>query len=156
MQAKDLMTTPARTCRVTAPLPEAAKTMLDESCGCLPIVDAKGQVVGILTDRDICLAVATHHDKRPADIPVRAVMTSTVITCGPDDAIDEALVKMKEHRVRRLPVVDTRGRLKGVLSADDLVRNTGLARGRLSPDTVIDVLRHVCTPRVGPGELITA
>lgn len=156
MQAKDLMTTPARTCRVTAPLAEAAKTMLDESCGCLPIVNARGQVVGILTDRDICLAVATRHDQRPSDIPVREVMTSTVITCGPDDSIDEALVRMKEHRVRRLPVVDVKGRLKGVLSADDLVRNTGLARGRLSADTVIDVLRHVCTPKIGPGELITA
>ena len=156
MLAKELMTTPARTCRVTAALSEAAKTMMDESCGCLPIVDARGQVVGILTDRDICLAVATRHDQRPSDIPVREMMTSKVFTCSPEESIDEALVKMKEHRVRRLPVVDTRGRLKGVLSADDLVRNTGLARGRLDADTVIDVLRHVCTPKVGPGELITA
>lgn len=155
MQVKDLMTTPARTCRVTAPLAEAAKTMLDESCGCLPIVDARGHLVGILTDRDICLAVATRHE-RPNDIPVREAMTSRVFTCGPDDPIDTALVTMKEHRVRRLPVVDAKGRLKGVLSADDMVRNTGLARGRLTAEAVIDVLRHVCTPKVAPGELITA
>ena len=155
MLARDLMTTPARTCRVTAPLSEAAKTMLDESCGCVPIVDTNGRVVGILTDRDICLAVATRHE-RTADIPVREVMTSRVFTCGPDDPIDSAILTMKDHRVRRLPVVDVEGRLQGVLSADDLVRNTGLARGRLTAESVIDVLRHVCTPKVAPGEMITA
>lgn len=155
MLVKDLMTTPARTCRLTAPLAEAAKTMLDESCGCLPIVDARAQVVGILTDRDICLAVATRHE-RPSDIPVREVMTIRVITCSPDESVDEVLLRMKENRVRRLPVVDLEGRLEGVLSTDDLVRNTGLARGRLAAESVVDVLRHVCTPKVGPGDLITA
>lgn len=155
MLVKDLMTTPARTCRVTAPLSEAAKTMLDENCGCLPVVDSKGHLVGIMTDRDLCLAIAMRHE-RPSDLPVRDVMTAKVFTCSPDDPIDTALLSMKEHRVRRLPVVDARGRLRGLLSADDLVRNTGLARGRLGAETVIDVLRHVCTPKVAPGDLITA
>jgi len=155
MLVKDLMTEPAKTCRVTTLLGDAARIMLDEECGCLPVIDARGHLAGMITDRDICLTVAERH-KSPWEIPVRDAMTSKVFAVTPGDHIDAALVAMKEHRVRRLPVIDDKGHLKGVLSIDDLVRNTGVARGRLAADAVIDVLRHVCTPKVAPSEIITA
>jgi CBS domain-containing protein len=155
MKVKDLMTVPARTCRATEHLGIAARTMLDEDCGCLPVIDTRGRLVGILTDRDICLTVAARH-KTPWDIAVKDAMTRKVFTCSSEDPIDRALVVMKEHRVRRLPVVDDEGQLKGLLSIDDLIRNTGYAKGRLASDSVIDVLRHVCTPKVAPPEIVTA
>jgi len=56
------------------------------------------------------------------------------------------LVAMKENRVRRIPIVDEDGRVRGLISIDDVIRNTGLTRGRLASDAAADVLRHICTP----------
>jgi len=144
MMLKDLMTAPVTTCRATASLAEAARVMLDENRGCLPIVDAHGHLAGVLTDRDVCLAVARHYN--PTSTPVRDVMTGDVVSCAEDDHLDAALVAMKQHRLRRIPVVNTRGVVKGLISIDDAIRNTGLAEGRLPAEMVMDVLRHICTP----------
>lgn len=144
MTLRDLMTAPVTTCRNTASLGEAARVMLDENIGCLPIVDGHGHLAGILTDRDVCLAVARHCN--PARTDVRDVMTRDVVSCREDDGLDAALVAMKEHRLRRVPVVNKRGRVLGLISIDDAIRNTGLADGRLPAEAVVDVLRHICTP----------
>jgi CBS domain-containing protein len=138
------MTAPVATCRGTVSLAESARVMLDESLGCLPIVDRHGHLAGILTDRDVCLAVARHFN--PASTVVRDVMTRDVISCREDDGLDAALVAMKEHRLRRIPVVNTRGRVVGLVSIDDVIRNTGTAAGGLAAEAVVDVLRHICTP----------
>jgi CBS domain-containing protein len=129
--------------------------MLEEECGCLPVLDTRDYVVGMLTDRDICNAVGVRHES-PWKIPVRAVMQKRIFTVAPEDSVDTALAVMKEHRIRRVPVVDRNGMLRGLLSLDDLARNTGLAKGRLPAEAVIDVLRHICTKTPAPAELITA
>ena len=144
MTIKELMTTPVNTCRTNAHVSEAARTMLEENCGCLPVVDAHGRLAGILTDRDVCLAVARY--QHPSKTLVRDAMTSHVVACGTDDYVDRALVLMKENRIRRIPVVDKRGAVKGLISIDDVIRNTGTAIGRLPAEAVVDVLRHICTP----------
>jgi CBS domain-containing protein len=144
MKVKDLMTTPVKTCRPSALLGDAARIMLDEECGCVPVVDAHGRIAGMLTDRDICLAsIARRQD--PWEIPVRDVMSPNIVSCLAADHITAALVAMKEHRVRRIPVVDDDGRVTGILSIDDVIRNTGIAKGRLAAEPVMDVLRHICT-----------
>jgi CBS domain-containing protein len=136
------MTAPVTTCRRTTALRTAARLMLEENIGCLPIVDAHRHLVGILTDRDVCLAVARQFD--PDSTLVHEVMTTDVFSCREDDQLETALVAMKEHRLRRIPVVDTRGAVKGLLSIDDAIRNTGRADGRLPAEAVVDVLRHIC------------
>lgn len=141
---KDLMTAPVTTCRATASLAEAARLMLEEDRGCLPIVDGRGHLAGILTDRDVCLAVARHTS--PANTLVRDVMTRNVISCAEDDDLNAALVTMKEHRLRRIPVINKRGTVKGLISIDDAIRNTGVADGRLPAEAIMDVLRRICTP----------
>jgi CBS domain-containing protein len=145
MKVKELMTSPAKTCRTTALLGDAAQTMLLQHCGCVPVVDGRGRLAGMLTDRDICLAVAARHQS-PWEIPVRDVMSPNVVTCTMDDDVNAALVAMKEYRIRRVPIVDANGHVKGLISIDDVVRNTGLARGRLPIEAAADVLRHICTP----------
>jgi len=77
---------------------------------------------------------------------VRDVMSSKIVTCRIDDDVDAVLVAMKENRVRRIPIVDEDGRVRGLISIDDVIRNTGLTRGRLASDAAADVLRHICTP----------
>ena len=76
MTVKELMTTPVKTCRANALVGEAARMMLEENCGCLPVVDAHDRLAGILTDRDVCLAVARHQN--PLKASVREAMTSHV------------------------------------------------------------------------------
>jgi CBS domain-containing protein len=148
MKIKDLMTTPVKTCRTTALLGDAAQLMLDVGCGCVPIVDRHGKLAGMLTDRDVCRAVTARHQS-PWEIPVRDVMSPNVVTVPIDEDVTAALVAMKEHRVRRVPVVDDGDRVKGLISIDDAIRNSGLGRGRLPADAVADVLRHICT-RIEP------
>ena len=143
MKIKDLMTSPVKTCRTTALLGDAARVMLDGRCGCVPIVDRHGKLAGMLTDRDVCRAVTARHQS-PWEIPVRDVMSPNVVTVPIDEDVTAALVAMKEHRVRRLPVVDEGGRVKGLISIDDVVRNSGPGPGRLPGDAVADVLRHIC------------
>ena len=154
MLVKELMTTPVRTCRPGTLLGTAAREMLEEECGCLPVTDSQGRLAGLLTDRDICVTVGARH-RSPWEIPVKSVMKEKVFTCNVDDHIDAALATMKERRVRRLPVVDRDGHVKGLLSVDDLIRNTGIARGRLMAEPVMDVLRAICTPQVEPEEAVT-
>lgn len=74
MKVKDLMTTPVQTCRTTALLGDAVQVMRDAGCGCVPIVDRRGRLAGMLTDHDVCRVVAARH-QRPWQIPVREVMS---------------------------------------------------------------------------------
>ena len=145
MTVKDLMTSPVKTCRTTALLGDAARIMLEGHFGCVPVIDSRGRLAGMLTDRDVCLAVAARHQS-PWEIPVRDVMSPEIVSCLVTDHVDAALVAMKEHRVRRVPVVNDDGHVKGLISIDDAIRNTGLAKGRLPAEAVIDVLRHICAP----------
>lgn len=148
MKVKDLMTHPVKTCRTTALLGDAAQVMLDAECGCVPIVDSRGRLAGMLTDRDVCLAVAARRQS-PWEIPVRDAMSSNIVSVPIDEHVDAVLVAMKEHRIRRVPIVDEDGHVKGLISIDDAIRNTGLGHGRLAAEAVVDVLRHICT-RIEP------
>jgi CBS domain-containing protein len=142
MLVKDLMTRAVKTCRPVTSVGEAAATMRDAGCGCLPVVDAHGKVLGIVTDRDVCLLVARQRD--PWDVPVSDIMSADVRVCLPQDDLSVALVVMKEHGVRRVPVADARDHLKGLISIDDVIRQTGADDAAVPAEAVLDVLRHIC------------
>ena len=95
-------------------------------CGVLPIVDDTGRVAGILTDRDICIALGTRN-ARASDVLIASVMRPAVYTREPDDDVLAALALMSDRRVRRLPVVEG-GRLVGVVSLNDAVLAAGTGR----------------------------
>src|SRR4030095_9827923 len=120
MQVNQLMSSPPETCRATTQLGQAAKTMADHNCGCLPVVDEGGHLIGLITDRDISLTVANRH-RNPWQLAVREAMTKAVVSCAPDGPIDRGLPTFSELGVRRLPVVDPAAHAKGVVSIDDLV-----------------------------------
>lgn len=101
-------------------LAKVGRSMLEAGCGFLPVVGDEERVVGVITDRDVALAVALRNQK-PSKIEVGEVMSGDVWSCRPDDDIREALTVMRERRVRRLPVLDPGGRLQGILSLDDAV-----------------------------------
>ena len=145
MKIRDVMSTPVVTCRATAVLGDAAETMQKHLCGSVVVVDSRGRPAGMVTDRDVCLAVAARHQS-PWRIPVRDVMSPNVVSCLVNDDLDVALVAMKQHGVRRLPIVDGKGQLRGLLSIDDVILRTGGGRTSVPADAVADVLRHICSP----------
>jgi signal-transduction protein with cAMP-binding, CBS, and nucleotidyltransferase domain len=115
------MHTPAVTCTPTATVGDAARLMASRNVGCVIVIDAVGEVAGIVTDRDITVRGVA--EGRSADIPVQEVMTRNVATVDPTvDAADAAATMMK-RRVRRLPVVDIHGHVHGLVALDDLIRN---------------------------------
>src|SRR6185503_6892997 len=110
MKVREIMTSDVKTCRPETSLAEVVKLMWERDCGVLPVVKSDGIVSGMITDRDICVALATRG--QTADrIAVGDVTAGKVYTCGPDDNATVALQAMKSQRVRRLAVVDTEGRL---------------------------------------------
>jgi CBS-domain-containing membrane protein len=123
--------------------------MWENDCGCVPVVDAAGRVVGMLTDRDVCMAAYTQG--RPlAEIPVSSAMSRSVVACGPDDTIATAEQRMRQHRVRRLAVVDDEGRIAGILSLSDIARRAhqeragGKRRTQTSLGDVGETLGRIC------------
>ena len=120
MKVRDVMATVVHSCRPRINLAEAAASMWNFDCGSLPVVDHDGKVIGMITDRDICMAVATK-GRIASHITVWETMTGKAHTCGEDDAAKTALGTMTAEKVRRLPVVDQEGMLRGFLSINDLV-----------------------------------
>jgi len=103
-------------------LAQAVELMWKSACGFLPVAGEGGNVIGVITDRDISIALGTR-DSRASEICVRSVMSSRLFTCTPDDDVHTALKTLKSEGIRRLPVIDGDGMLMGVLSIDDVVLN---------------------------------
>jgi CBS domain-containing protein len=146
MRVRDIMTAEVRSCRPDSTLAQAAAAMWDRDCGTIPVVNDEGKVVGMITDRDICFGAATTH--RTLDrIAVREVATGTVHSCLAGDDVRAALETMKKQQVRRLPVVDENGHLRGILSMNDIVLHAGGKPEDISADAAIDALKGICEHR---------
>ena len=94
--------------------------MWENACGFLPIVGEGQNVIGVLTDRDIAIALGTR-ERRASEVRVQDVMPQKLFTCTPDDEVHTALKTLRAEGIRRLPVIDRDGGLVGVLSIDDIV-----------------------------------
>jgi CBS domain-containing protein len=127
MKIQDVMTSSVRTCGPNSNLADVVREMWEADCGVLPVVTDDGRVIGMITDRDICVAVATQG--RTADrIVVREVARNPqVSSCLVTDDTTVALKTMQERQLHRLPVVDGEGRLRGIVSLNDLVTHKGAA-----------------------------
>jgi len=127
-------------CQPETNLGPATELMWNANCGFLPVETADGKAIGVITDRDICIALGTG-SRLPGDIAVCEVMSDKLYSCAPDDDIHMALQAMKEEKVRRLPVIDQKGSLVGVISMDDILLRTGpMSLGRepeLSSEEVV-------------------
>lgn len=121
MRIQDIMSGSPETVTPDTSLAEAAKLMKDRDVGMLPVVDGDGsrKLVGVVTDRDIAIRhVAENH---PPGCKVREAMTDSVATCTLSDSVDDVMELMGREQVRRVPIVDERGDLIGVVSQADIV-----------------------------------
>jgi CBS domain-containing protein len=153
MNIEQLMTKEVKTCRPEQHLNEAAQIMWENDVGFVPVVepDGSGRVMGVITDRDICMAAYTQG--RPlSEIPVSTAMSTNVVACQADHTIARAEQCMREHRVRRLPVLDDAGQLQGVISLTDFAREATQERRKktknVSDADVGKTLSAICEPRL--------
>jgi CBS domain-containing protein len=143
MKVQDSMTTAVRSCRPNATVAEATGIMWEADCGIVPVVNERSEVLGVVTDRDIAIALGSR-GTTAASLRVADVMAKDVVTCAPQDSITDALALMQKHRVRRLPVVGIGGVLLGLLSLNDIVLHGPAAAAK---DPVIAMLRSVSAHR---------
>jgi CBS domain-containing protein len=135
----DLMTPMVYACHEGDPASRAAQLMWEHDCGFIPVMDTDGRPIGVVTDRDVCMAAYTRN-QAPQAIEVRDLMTKELITCSPRDSLEDAEKRMQGHQIRRLPVVED-GRLVGVLSLNDISLATD-GRGA-SPEDVAETLAAI-------------
>src|SRR5579864_7854091 len=131
MTVKDVMKKPVVTCRPEMNLAEATALMWDQDCGALPIEGESGELVGIVTDRDICIALGTRN-VRASDLCVHDVIKDHTLVCKSPDDIHTALHTMREGKIRRLPVVNNDALVEGIVSMDDVVLNAQQGDGKIS------------------------
>jgi CBS domain-containing protein len=120
MKVREVMTRVAAFCGPESTLEEASFLMRKHNCGFLPVVGDGGNVIGVLTDRDMCIALGTRNSK-PSSVRVWDVMSHKLFTCMEGDDVHCALKTLRGARIRRLPVIDRDGALAGVISIDDIV-----------------------------------
>ena len=122
MTVKDVLTEPVTSCQPETNLAAASALMWEKDCGVLPVLNETGELAGILTDRDICIALGTRN-KLPSEITAREVMGTSPLICKSTDDIRAALEIMREAKVRRLPVVTENGVVEGIVSLSDIVQS---------------------------------
>lgn len=149
MKVQDVMMRTPASCTPETNLGSAVELLWSRNCGMLPVVDARLRVIGVVTDRDLCVALGTRN-KLPGKLTVGEVAHGDVYACRSHDDIHVALQIMAQHKVRRLPVVDQGGVLEGILSMENIILHTEVGPwGRasdLSHEDVIKTLQRIYGP----------
>jgi CBS domain-containing protein len=145
VRAHDLMTRRVATVHPASSIERAARLMDECDCGSLPVVSDNGVLVGMVTDRDIVTRiVARGRDVRSAI--VADCMTEHVFACYANESVGECMRQMAHHRVRRVPIVDERGRLIGILAQGDLARHARHHGAADESRAVAEVVGEVSQP----------
>ena len=122
MKINDIMTANPSCVTPDATIREAAQVMKRESIGIVPVVQGKGDqtLIGVVTDRDIAIRCVA--EGKDGSCRVREAMSENLATCTPNDDVNDAMQTMSREKVRRIPIVDERGSLVGIVSQADLLR----------------------------------
>ena len=157
MKIEDVMTRRVVAARADTELAHVARLMWDNDCGAVPVVDAEDKVVGILTDRDVCMG-AHFTGKALREQRASGCMAGEVLTCRPGDEVLAVVGAMAKRRVRRIPVTDETGRLVGLVSVGDLfaARERASAREKKTLAEALLVLMTAFTARPRADEVVPA
>jgi CBS domain-containing protein len=131
MKVEEIMSTHVETVRMNDGLERAAQLMWEADCGVLPVIDDDSRVVGLITDRDVCMAAYTQ-GKPLWQMQVSSACSRKVYACRLNDSLQIVENLMRVAQVRRLPVVDEGGQLWGIVSLGDLAQH--VHRGGGAPD----------------------
>jgi CBS domain-containing protein len=142
MLVKEVLKTNVAACAPDDDVAKAVGRMQERNCGFLPVVDSGGGLAGVITDRDIAMALGRHPYRQPTKIAVRDTMSRPVFSCFVDENLKVVLATMAKHHLRRLPVIDKVGHLQGVVSIDDIVL-APKRRGAPSAEEIVEHLRGI-------------
>ena len=148
MKIKHVMTKDPTCCVPSDTAQRAAKMMREEDTGVVPIIENEHsrKVIGVVTDRDLCMnVVAEGRDSRTTQ--VHESMTTTVVSCSPQDSVDKATELMRENQIRRIPVVDEQHQLVGIVAMADMV-----GRADLRTTETHETLKTVSAPTSEPSK----
>jgi CBS domain-containing protein len=148
MQVQEIMTKDPDCCLPDDSVQKAAKIMKIIDAGVVPVV-ASGldqRVVGIVTDRDLCLGVIAE-GRNPIGATVKECMTGKVIICRPGDEVHHAARLMEENQIRRIPVVGIDGTLVGIISLADIAQDE-----RVDPAKAAETQKEVSEPTVAASK----
>jgi CBS domain-containing protein len=148
MRVDEIMSTPVLTCHAQDMLNIAAHKMWEADCGAIAVVNDEGKLVGMVTDRDICMAGLLQN--RPlSDIPIHIAMARHIYAVQPLQPIEDVERLMAVHQVRRIPVVGGDGKPIGLLSINDLAREAAKPRSQLRGGLIrlVQTLALICQPR---------
>jgi CBS-domain-containing membrane protein len=146
MKIEDVMTRRVVAARADTDLSHVARLMWDNDCGSVPVVDAEDKVVGIVTDRDVCMS-ASFSGRALRELRAAGCMAGAVVTCRASDTPQGVAKLMGAKRIRRVPVVDDGGRLVGLVSVGDLVCGAASAPAREQKAiqaAVVEALTSIC------------
>ncbi len=141
MKVKKIMTADAGFCFAEENLSKAVEIMRQRDCGAVPVVDGENKILGMITDRDIAIAVGSG-SKTAAKIKVGEVIGKRVFSCLEKDDAEDALKKMRRAKVKRLPVVSENGVLVGIISITDLILKAPKLKKK-----IYSVLKAIAKPR---------
>ena len=133
MKVREIMMKSLAFCSSRTNLAAATEMMWVHNCGILPVVDENQKPIGVITDRDICMALGTK-DRRASEMTAGEITKGELFSCGTEDDVRAALELMRRKRVRRLPVLGKDGLLEGILSMDDIVLHAGKEVGERAPE----------------------
>lgn len=161
MYVNEIMASDVKSCTAQANLEEISRLMWDNDCGAVPIVDQKHKPIGIVTDRDIAMSAMLNHQ------PLWDIKAQTLIqgqklkTCEQDDSVDECLQTMQEYGIRRLPVVDAKGKLTGIVSLGDTLAFASTKAGKSQQKAIpvqklIGMLQQVSGHHAGHKQPVAA
>ncbi|MBK7875676.1 MAG: CBS domain-containing protein [Planctomycetes bacterium] len=150
MNVSRWMTRTLITCRPEHSLARAAQLCWEHDVGAVPVTDADGKLVGMITDRDLCMAAFTRGASL-AEHTVASAMATKLFTLAPKDSLKKAQELLRVHQLRRLPVVDAKGVLVGLITLQDLATKTfgelPRAKRKQAAVAIAETLARIATPR---------
>ena len=145
MLISQIMTRSTKACSPDMNLAQATELLWTAACGALPVVDTGNKVIGIVTDRDICIALGTRN-RLASELTVEQAMSASPYVCHAGEDIHTALTTMRERKIRRLPVVTAEGTLQGMLCASDVLlhaRHDDGTNPELSYENIVSTLKGI-------------
>lgn len=142
MKVKKLMTQAYITCGVEENLATAVRKMWENDCGMVPIVEGE-KVLGVVTDRDVAVAVSSS-GRTANEISAKEVLGTSLVTCRESDSVRKALKLMAKKKLRRLPVTDKKGNIRGVFSIADAIKASSSMKKLRKP--VLKTVQAIAKP----------
>jgi CBS domain-containing protein len=149
VRAGDVMTRNVVTVHPNDTAECAARLMGEYNCGALPVVDDNGRLIGMVTDRDLTIRV-TGRGEDSRRVRVGEGMTNESFACHANDSLKDCMRQMSRHQIRRLPIIDDRYHVVGIVSQGDLARYAGAYQGRGERRALADMVCAISEPTYTP------